>query len=507
MQGQVVHLQCGPCVRRDYETLATLARTSRVFHEPALDILWSYQADLSNLVKCFPSDSWIEIPGVDGAPTSLTFMRPLLPIDFTRFDQYAFRVRELCFKPFRKGVPVMYPSVELLRSLILYLPSRPLLPNLRAIVWDHGPIGNGAFPFCQLFLGANIKIMSWRSTNPASDLVVAYALLQQQQLSPCAHRISMELLSFPDILVKAPGVLNGFKELRSFSCISPAPLPYELFGHLAQLPRLYRLLLSSRGDDLVILPKDPAPPIAFPALMHLSVSAVSIKACAALLTATTFPSITNLRVTAYHTNTISPLLEAIQKQCSHVTLESLTISGLKPPGTAAPASTAPLACLHAFCSLRELTLDTLERPLALDDDALRGMALAWPQLGSLNLIGTRSRGAQTAVTLDALVTLVRHCPHLVTLQIPLSAAHTQMTPGRRPGGGYVNGNIQSLHLDASSAGDAAEVAAFLSDLFPNLRMIRPYVTGEPSLDWKLLEKLLPTFAAVRTQERTPLEDE
>jgi hypothetical protein len=39
-------------------TLIALALTCRLFHEPALDLLWRRVASLGPLVKCMPSDLW-----------------------------------------------------------------------------------------------------------------------------------------------------------------------------------------------------------------------------------------------------------------------------------------------------------------------------------------------------------------------------------------------------------------------------------------------------------------
>lgn len=38
--------------------LAVLARTSTVFHDAALDVLWSHQETLMNLIRCMPADLW-----------------------------------------------------------------------------------------------------------------------------------------------------------------------------------------------------------------------------------------------------------------------------------------------------------------------------------------------------------------------------------------------------------------------------------------------------------------
>jgi hypothetical protein len=55
----------------DRFTLASLARTCRLFYEPASDALWKTQYNLCALVKCMPSDSWEEVAGQSLEPAEL----------------------------------------------------------------------------------------------------------------------------------------------------------------------------------------------------------------------------------------------------------------------------------------------------------------------------------------------------------------------------------------------------------------------------------------------------
>lgn len=43
---------------RDIKTLASLARTAKIFLEPALDALWSHIPGLAPLLRLLPSDLW-----------------------------------------------------------------------------------------------------------------------------------------------------------------------------------------------------------------------------------------------------------------------------------------------------------------------------------------------------------------------------------------------------------------------------------------------------------------
>lgn len=50
--------------------LAALARTSRIFQEPALNALWRSQSTFANVLRCMPGDLWAT-PIVDGLLDSL----------------------------------------------------------------------------------------------------------------------------------------------------------------------------------------------------------------------------------------------------------------------------------------------------------------------------------------------------------------------------------------------------------------------------------------------------
>ncbi|KAJ7314750.1 hypothetical protein DFH08DRAFT_821073 [Mycena albidolilacea] len=65
--------------------LAALARTSTIFHESALDVLWRYPDTIINLIRCIPADLW----------ETSTFAREIVSSDWDRFLKYAPRIRSL----------------------------------------------------------------------------------------------------------------------------------------------------------------------------------------------------------------------------------------------------------------------------------------------------------------------------------------------------------------------------------------------------------------------------
>lgn len=46
------------CQYADNSTLLAMARTARVLHQPAVEMIWHELQCLVNLFKCFPEDTW-----------------------------------------------------------------------------------------------------------------------------------------------------------------------------------------------------------------------------------------------------------------------------------------------------------------------------------------------------------------------------------------------------------------------------------------------------------------
>jgi hypothetical protein len=62
----------------DDRTLGTLARTCRLFHDPALDILWTHQHSLITLLKIMPADLWEERKRIWGVPSTVLVCRTMI---------------------------------------------------------------------------------------------------------------------------------------------------------------------------------------------------------------------------------------------------------------------------------------------------------------------------------------------------------------------------------------------------------------------------------------------
>lgn len=142
----------------------------------------------------------------------------------------------------------------------------------------------------------------------------------------------------------------------------------------------------------------------------------------------------------------------------------------------------------------------------LGNDDLKQMALSWPRLRTLSIHSCSGLDYSTSfITLNGLVPLLEHCPDLCELGIILDAASVVPMPSplARPGGGVSNHNIDSMTVGSSTIQDPRLVAAFLSDILPNLKEIHWEEDEEYDLSslWDQVQDLLPIFGQVRKQER------
>jgi hypothetical protein len=107
---------------------------------------------------------------------------------------------------------------------------------------------------------------------------------------------------------------------------------------------------------------------------------------------------------------------------------------------------------------------------AINNSLMEAMALAWPYLRQISL-RPHVRG-HSSIDLGGLLHLAQHCPALesVTLGFDVSLPTDLMGPGKRPGAGIRNESMTCLWVDHSRVTNPPAVAAFLSDVFPNLTL-------------------------------------
>ncbi|KAJ7495574.1 hypothetical protein FB451DRAFT_367477 [Mycena latifolia] len=80
--------------RPDLRALAAFARTCTTFLEPGLDLLWSRQITVLNLLVTFPDDL-IKVMNEWNGPSDVLLLRSVSPTDWERPLFYSRRVKQL----------------------------------------------------------------------------------------------------------------------------------------------------------------------------------------------------------------------------------------------------------------------------------------------------------------------------------------------------------------------------------------------------------------------------
>jgi len=112
------------------------------------------------------------------------------------------------------------------------------------------------------------------------------------------------------------------------------------------------------------------------------------------------------------------------------------------------------------------------------------------------------------LTHRAFLPFAKYCPELEVLGMMIDAKNVNGYE-ERPGRGSLGTRLRELVVFDSSINDPHRVAAFISDIFPNVVEISfslfknfASITHDRTkrTKWKEVEKLIPIFAAVRRQE-------
>ncbi|KAH7921197.1 hypothetical protein BV22DRAFT_1198366 [Leucogyrophana mollusca] len=484
-------------LRRDLRALAFLARTCRTFQGPASDILWADVRRLTPLVKCLPEDLWSV--GPPGVPTNMRafplrgqvlFLRPMVLKDWIIFRRYSQRVRNL---------EISSANAAIFRALCNPPDPSYLFPGLLSLRWSNKATQQDAIPFLRSLIKPTLLSISLPARIYRQIDVTSLGLL-------CPNIQCILLGEDPDgegYLTADVGsrMIRQCQTLKRFDCFST--ISDETLLQLACLPALESL--SFTPSNTTSFGHLKGLPQAFPALRELTVVAHVFVPFMAFLESVDLALITlNIRGTAAFGNTGIPdnLFAMLPSQCRRDTLSSIHISDEWQPRmdllTYDPEYLRPLS---AFKNLTSLVIRTT-RSLLLNDDNLKELALAWPRLENLQLVSSHSWRVQPSITLPGLLPLLEHCPRLASLAILVDTTTTPAKASQLPGKGIRNTLLTEINVDRSRISSPVFVAAFLSDILPNLRRIRAIRAITRGRPWREVERMLSAFAMVRNQERT-----
>ncbi|TFK50664.1 hypothetical protein OE88DRAFT_1726477 [Heliocybe sulcata] len=502
-------------------TLASLARTCKAFQAPALSILWRDLTELQPLIHCLPQDLWCKDRG------SITFRRPIRVADLNRFNFYASFVRSLfTSSPFMddfqkllfSALPQLYPS-----RLIRNRPS--ILPNILHLRW----IAETPTKLSKIYwlLTSSLRTLHFTSVCPEQDTTPFLRHLVEtctalRKLATCFYGAAITESVYVAVCKLVPKLVA----LKSYSC--NAPFAAQVAPALSSLRHLEELQLDF-NNTAAFVGSGIQFPIAdnpFPSLQRVSLAFNRLSECTDMLNILRPCTLTHAYFSVREYADPSSVTRFLSDLSSKLTLSHASLRHLcllqnpaRLPSDAVLREEyilhgSALLPLRAFTSLRHLRLH-VQCGFDIDDDALTTLVAAWPRLRSLHFGVYKDLPRQTKITLGGVASLVRSCPGLANLSLPLDArlsssyAHERQHVLDSLGTEAIprNKRIISIYVGESFIQNSPVVAAVLLDIFPRLEWVvgtevdRVVWSGQRD-KWHEVR-----LAVEKYQAESPLEDE
>jgi hypothetical protein len=398
--------------------------------------------------------------------------------DWSKFKFYASLVKDLHFRWKRQGnsVPASLVPPSVLQALMEFKLERPIFPNLKALTWSSSV--DQLDGYIKLFLGTQLTFLSIYYDIRGLDLSKTRGMGSFEHLAP----------NLTSIFVYWPGqrapqtvastwttIICGLKQITDVSCRGIWLNP-EAIRHLAT-SSCTCLDLGNDAVDILHSIRGMAPTSAFPRLQTIVVRSDDMTSLARLIELLRAETLRIINVFHRTQNPemetdIETLIMTLGERCSPAELTEVMISGEYTNSTP-PFPLSVLAPLLEFRNITDLAIDNFG--FDLDDDDMEAIAVAWPRLKYIRLCSVQhGHDFQPRVTLASLVTLTKHCTELRGLELILDIAGVDFTLLPPEGAMTPNRNVDRISLAHSVIGrlvDPAEIAKFLSILFPELKEV------------------------------------
>ncbi|KAJ7647935.1 hypothetical protein FB45DRAFT_894810 [Roridomyces roridus] len=459
------------------ETFASLALTCRAFQDPALDMLWSEQDTIRNVLKTLPSCLWVERKesGPSGWDVGFYFriINTIEPEDWAVPLSYARRIRKLSL---RYEHEEEFPDAAMFKA-IASAPAEHFCPNLRSLVWASQEEAH--LPFLNIFLGPNLESARIILDHFESSLPDNLSFRNLKNLEfHCKMPSSATCRAASDLLTRLERVEN-----LVVPCLDRNAVKY-----LSHLPSLRSLELSSaailpNGDTAATSSSEatPAHSPPFPALRNVKFDdrplPGSIVECLQMLPVgcpiECFVTFVNEDAAE---ESFASLFTEVGTRFSSASLRTLEIKSraqwvfnidrLENPGALIP--------LLSFHNLTKLLL-ILPIAIGIDDAMAWDCATSWPSLVRLEMRepGAGLSRSPPCMTMNALRAFATHCRRLKHLSLNVDGSTIPSLDDDDSSESVASPRCTLSFLDVGSSPihDAETVAKFLADLFPHLRNI------------------------------------
>ncbi|KAG1828004.1 hypothetical protein EV424DRAFT_576517 [Suillus variegatus] len=424
--------------------LAALARTCKIFYEPAMDLLWTEIHELEPLLGC------------------VTRLHPLIyPSRGTWPDEFICEIVS-----WAEGVEPLsaHEAHQFMRhsSRVRTLNIQSNDHHLLSVI----PAETCVFP----------RLRSLSLSTTYLDLVLPHTLHQCHLLTPSfvTRCIALEQLCIYPEKYEDGGMSDGLSLLSDrirwctrLVTLSCPMLDSTTWKDLSHVPTLLKLEIVQGYDNPPSLSKRDIVNLSFLNITSLSFRQLDDGAdIITVMQHSQFPSLKEFKFQAKYL--ISGGAERLFHALSHCkacqTLEQITIYIFDLPGPPGDESLTPIPHFLCFTQLRSLRLMFYDFCIYLDNDMLLQAMSRWPHIRMLDISDSGDHVLSSEVSLRGLFTALGLCPQLHTLQVPINIATIDINPDAEP----IQHSLRSLALETSESeiADAETLARIISAWLP-----------------------------------------
>ncbi|KDQ62089.1 hypothetical protein JAAARDRAFT_29989, partial [Jaapia argillacea MUCL 33604] len=404
---------------------------------------------------------------------------------------------------------------DIFRMLEACKPTGVLFPKLHDLSWEF--CEPHLFHYIDLFISPTLQSLSlpWMLISRAKQSTFIQSIVNY---SPSLRKVELPRGVPPGIQRRVVSLISQLTNLEDLCIDLEAATPDDvvilamhrrirrlhlIIPHVAEEITLRSLTTVAESRSVTHQQWQP-----FPALECLFTQRLDIETCTAIVAFIKPRGLKEVTVIARPVPLIHQLetyFQTLSACCGHTTLVDITVAADKQSRSSLLLHPGILVPLLSFVRLEQLRID-LRSSLGINNTAIEQMALTWPNLRQLQLGALDDSPGVSGITLQGLIPLATHCPHLESIGFSIDASICEVGE-ERPGRGITNESLSIIEFGKSPVVDPAAVAAFLADIFPEVEYITAWETSDDAAPdrWDEVERLYEIFAKVRKQERNHIE--
>ncbi|KAL4249407.1 hypothetical protein ABKN59_007981 [Abortiporus biennis] len=542
----------------DYESpsiFLSVARTCKLFEEPALEHLWHTQSSLVPLLRCAPNafeekqnqealDKIQNETRLDSndvlrllSERTIYGVKPLSPLERRRINKYSSKIKR--FQCNHLGGPsIDLPSV--VPILFDNNNDQHLFLNLRSLQWPIDHVEETDYFVLTRLIGPKLDNFNFPAPygKHGTDISVIDTLRTQ---CPMLSNLSIGGAYTAALALALRDLFAASRMLRRVEC--SMTLDSSHLVPLSSLPNLQVLNIKIREGTIINKDLCSSVPSIFPSLTTVELESEDIRTLPSFLGLRHFNHLSSIKSSWFPSDDHMPprlddireIFNAIAKHCSPAVLDSIVLDyQSRTKNTFSYAKALNSNEIKPLLSFPNMRVFKIEGNICINfnDSDIGIIAESWPKLQRLHLDPENGIWLPISlVTIYSLPILARNCPKLKAFGAKLDCRETfPPFPSDLPRVmSFMWGNdlpcpshryenkrgfhFRKLHVGNAGLNNPYHVASYLSDLFPNMtpQSIYAWENFEEedsreadfySPQWEIVNKMCSYFLEVRQQERT-----